>query len=194
MSRYWVLKTTDDGDIDPTTGEAREHWEDFQRERVIAIGWAPSPELQRKRNNLDDITRAEWIRDLFAYTYTDGTSEDRERRARNACPKILKFINEMSTGDGVFLCQGYAGNQGKDVHTYGFAKIKDRTSCDGHSTWWYIKRQAYVWEREDEVPVAILREVLGKGALRQVVHEISEISFYEVCRLLGFSYPDTTHE
>ena len=100
----------------------------------------------------------------------------------------------MSEGDEVFLCQGYAGNQEKDVHVYGFAKVKGPAYYDEHSMWWYIKRQADVWEvQHRQVPVVSLRNTLNKGSLTHAIHEISEISFHEVCILLGFSYSVTTH-
>lgn len=191
MSRYWVLKTRDDGDIDPATREFREHWRDFQVERVVAIGWEPSLGLRRRSHSLESITSEEWVEDLVTYTYTDRADEDRVARARTACSKIRKFVNEMSAGDGVFLCQGYAGNRDRDVRVYGFAKIREPAYYDAHSTWWHIKRQACIWAVEHEVPVVSLRETLKKSSLTHAVHEISETSFHQVCSLLDFSYTAT---
>lgn len=190
MPRYWVLKTTDDGDIDPATGEAREHWGEFLNKQVVAIGWKPSPELHQRKRNPTKITPEEWLEDLTSHTYANY--KNRDARARNARPKILKFIHEMSADNGVFLCRGYNATQDKDVHVYGFAKIKGQACYDEGLTRWPIQRQASVWEVEREVSVVSLREMLAKSALTQTIHEISETSFRTMCRLLDFSYPYTS--
>ena len=71
MRRYWTLNTRDDGDIDPNTGEPREHWQNFVHERVVAIGWMLSPELRQRNTNLEDITFQELKKDLLKTSYAN---------------------------------------------------------------------------------------------------------------------------
>ena len=183
MRRYWVIKTRDDGDIDTSTGEPREHWQNFVHEGVVALGWRLSEQIRRRNTNLENITFAELKDDLLE------TSCDTIAQAIQAAPKILKFIREMSVGDGILLCRGYAANMQTDVHIYGFAKVKGRAWYDSNTSWWPLKRGADIWPRAAEIPKPQFAEMLDKGSLLHAIHEVSEEGFRRVCRRLNFTFP-----
>lgn len=184
MVRYWVLKTRDDGDIAPQTREPRDHWTNFLREHVVAIGWTLSGRLRQWRPNLLDVTFQELGSDLLVTSYTTGPVIERTNRAKKAARTILNFIAEVNRGDKILLCQGYAPNQEKHVHVYGFAEVESPAWPDDNSDWWLLKRRANIQSRECNVPKRRLAQILAKGSLRQTLHEIEGSSFHEACRYL----------
>lgn len=184
MVRYWVLKTRDDGDIDPQTGEPRDHWTDFLGEHVVAIGWTLGGRLRQRRSNLVDVTFQELVSDLLEASYTTGPVIKRTNRARKAARTTLNFIREMNRGDKILLCQGYVPRQERQVHVYGWAEVESPAWLDDDSSWWLLKRRANIQSRECNVPKPRLAQILAKGSLRQTLHEIDGSSFHEVCRWL----------
>lgn len=184
MTKYWVLKTREDRE-DPETGRTImiEQWPNFRSEGVIAIGWKLSPELRHGKTNLEDINSDELVEDLMWTSYAG----DRPR-AIHAAPKILKFIKEMSLGDKILLCQGYAPKQEKDVHIYGLARVRSTAWYDNKSSWWKVKRKADICSLESEIPKARLQQILQRRALREIVYQISESSFQQVCEWLSISF------
>ena len=184
MIKYWVLKTRDDGDIAPQTGEPRDYWTNFLREHVIAIGWTLSRRLRQQRPNLVDITFQDLVSDLLVTSYTAGPVIERTNRAKKAARTIMDFIRKMNRGDKILLCRGYAPNQGKPVHVYGCAEVESPAWPDDNSSWWLLKRQANIRSRECDVPKLQLAQILAKGSLRQTLHEIEGSSFQEVCTWL----------
>jgi len=184
MVRYWVLKTRDDGDIDPQTGEPRDHWTDFLREHVVAIGWPLSGRLRQQSPNLVDVTSQELVSDLLAAFYTTGPVTERTNRAKRAARTILNFIREMNRGDRILLCRGYTTKQERHVHVYGCAEVESPAWLDDNSSWWLLKRRANIRSTECNVPKPRLAQILAKGSLCRALHEIEESSFHEIRRWL----------
>jgi hypothetical protein len=184
MIRYWVLKTRDDSDIDPHTGAPRDHWTNFLREEVVAVGWALSGRLRQRKPNLVDVTFQELVSDLLVTSYTTGPIVKRTNQAKTAARTILNFIREMNRGDKILLCQGYVANQERDVHVYGRAEIESPAWLDDTSSWWVVKRRANIQPKECDVPKSRLAQILARGSLRQTLHEIDGNSFHEACRWL----------
>lgn len=170
MRKYWALKTRED--IDPEHGDYHPCWENFKSEGVIAIGWKLSPEFHKSRSILEDVAFDDLVKDLKSTSYHERTPRA-DRQAKIAANTILKFTNEVSVGDRVLLCQGYAANQRKDVYIYGFAQVDGPTKYDEDSDWWSFKRKAKIgFIIEAEVTKGFLAEILKKGSLRQTLHKI----------------------
>lgn len=171
MTKYWALKTREDKD--PERGIYVEHWPEFKRKRLVAIGWELSPDLRKSKPNLESITCDDLVEDLKGTSYQEGTPRA-DRQAKIAANTIWKFINEVSIGDKVLLCQGYAANQKKDVYVYGFAQVEALANYDENPHCWNLKREAKIEEPfiETEVPKQLLVELLKKGSLLKTLQEI----------------------
>ena len=158
--KCWALKTREDS---AGRREFIEHWDQFVKENVVAIGWK-FPGISLKTATKNDIINALIIQ---------GLTKKRELTA--AANTIVKFRDEVRIGDKILLCRGYAANYPQEVRLYGTAKITGDLYQDFHSSWWY-KRSATIREVFGpggiEVPRKELASILRKGSLLLTLQEI----------------------
>jgi len=141
--QYWVLKTTEGPG-------GSSHWEDFQDERVVAVGW---PAVKKDPRSFPDPGK-----------YREALGASRRSEA-HAADTIWSFVNDWQTNDVAIICVGYAPNQSKDVYVYGCARVNGPPRRDLESDWWVFKRPAQIWPIEKSVPVKVFRRVFGGSML-----------------------------
>lgn len=161
---FWALKTTSGGDLE------RDYWQNFVAENVVAIGWGkigvdPS---QVSYDKLQDALRR-------AYP---------GRNHRRIAGKINNFI-KLKQGDNILICRGYSGNQTTPVHIYGIARVTGPFRDDSSSQWWRFKHDAFIQIVEQNVPKEVVARSLGKGSLREAIHELNAAEFQRLVEKLG---------
>jgi hypothetical protein len=157
--RYWILKTTEGGP------HFQDHWEDFQKERVVAVGW---PIMKKDPRSFSDST------------FYHGALPPRiraEKWSKHAANTLWIFGNEWDTDDIAIICVGYAPNQRKDVHLYGYACVTGALRVDLKSTWWVFKRPARVFPIEKSVRLRTFRRIFGDSMLRTIHGPLSQNQF-----------------
>lgn len=145
---YWVLKTTEGGP------SYTDHWNDFRRESVIAIGFSKIQEDPAKFSSSNAFVEFATKKYSKDYRYDAST--------------LYRFLNDLHEGEWVVITTGYSPNQKTDVHLYGFAKI-GKYYFDGESIWWSRKRKAEIVPIEKNIPIHIFKKVFG-GSLMQTLH------------------------
>jgi len=181
--KYWALKTKED------LGNRRdfeEHWDNFKVNKVIAIGWERI-DVTPDRVSLRDIASA--IKK--AYRSSD-------KAASTQASIIKKFVN-ISEGDEVLLCGGYAPNQTtKKVHLYGVATVTGPFEDHDSEGWsWRFRHEAKI-EPFGPNGKDVLKEFLVQRlqsaktkkplkSLLQTLHEISQEGFERVIEDIGKS-------
>lgn len=163
----WIIKTTEGGPGYP------DHWDDFQSEKVVAVGW---PAIKYDPAQFESFEL--YLRHLKSKYKWD---------TRYGASTIYKFAHEWQAGDIAIICTGYAANQTKDVYLYGIAKI-GRYYFDKSSSWWSFKRNADITLIERNIPIDIFKKTLG-GSLRQTIHgPFSDEQFQKFKKAIGIRY------
>ncbi|MEO7299119.1 MAG: hypothetical protein ABI042_11160 [Verrucomicrobiota bacterium] len=150
-----------------------DHWNDFQKEKAVAIGWSAIKTDPTRFGNFAEFKLA--IKP--------------KKGSPNASRTIWNFANEWQTGDIVVMCVGYPPNQKKSVHLYGFARIIGKFFFDQNSTWWHFKRKAEIRPVEQEIPLTIFREIFGRSMLQTVHGPFSEKKFLKFSEQVRKLYP-----
>ncbi|MBI4680557.1 MAG: hypothetical protein HY753_04960 [Nitrospirae bacterium] len=162
--RFWALKTTSGGDLE------KDYWQNFVAENVVALGWGrisvdPSQVSDEK---LQDATR-------MAYP---------DKNYRGIAGKIRKFV-DLKPSNRILICRGYSGNQTTPVHIYGIARVTGPFRDDSSSQWWRFKHDAFIQIVEQNVPKEVVARSLGKGSLREAIHELNAVEFQRLVEKLG---------
>ena len=108
-SQCWLIKTTEGGP------GYRDHWDDFQSEKVVAVGW------QAIKHDPAQFETLEHYQSRIKSKY--------------AASIIYKFAHDWQEGDTAIICTGFAANQRKDVYLYGIANI-GKYYFEKSSSWW----------------------------------------------------------
>jgi len=169
-TRCWIIKTTEGGP------RRANHWEDFQDECVVAVGWSlirydPRDFVNRREQFIQQV-KAKYGKAFVQWRGKPG----------HAASTIYKFANEWQNDDIAIICTGYAPNQTKEVFIYGVASVS-QFSFDKRSKWWTFKRDADITSIKEWVPVRQLRPIFG-GSLRKTIHgPFSERAFRAFSKL-----------
>jgi predicted HNH restriction endonuclease len=173
--QYWVIKTTEGGRQD------RDHWKEFQTEKVIAVGWEY---IQ------DDPTKFSGDQEFFEHL---ASKHDRNAKLKRDASNVYKFATELQIGDIVIICRGYAPNQKKDVYLYGFAQIAGEYFRDEGSKWWKNKIKADIKTIERDIPLNIFVDIFG-GAMRKTLHgPLEEEKIRKFSKEVEKLYPELWH-
>ncbi len=169
--KFWALKTKED------LGNRRDfedHWDNFNANKRIAIGW----------ERIDAAPDRVSLRDIAAAIQKAYRSSDKAAIIQAGI--IKKFVN-ISEGDKVLLCGGYAPNQtAKKVHLYGVATVTGPFEDRDSESWrWRFRRKAQIkpfGQNGKDVPKKFLVQRLKRGSLLQTIHEISKEGFERVVK------------
>jgi len=165
--KYWALKTRESWNRQDFT----DHWNDFKTESVIAIGWEKA-DVSPDKASLDEIATA--IKKAYGGT---------DKAAITNATTIQKFVN-ISPGDKILVCRGYAPNQHKEVLLYGIATVTGSfEDCTSQSWRWRFRHEAEIkpfGQNGKPVPKKFLVQRLRKKALLQTLHEITKEGFESV--------------
>lgn len=164
---YWIIKTR------PGT-MGIDYWENFKRERVVAIGWniGKNP-LKLSETNL--------LNRLLKDSYIDGNAW----KAKIAQSSIIAFIRDLKEKDIVVVCTGYPPNQKRDISLYGVAEVIERTRYDKTSSWpWKLKCSVNYQFIEENVPVELVRKALNSGSKMRMIHSISSQDYENLRKAL----------
>jgi hypothetical protein len=145
---YWVIKTTEGG------RGFKDHWNDFRRESVIAIGFSRIQEDPSKF--------------VSSKAFIESVARKYKKNYRYDASTLYRFVNGLHKGEWVVITTGYSPNQKTDVHLYGFARI-GKYYFDSESTWWSRKRKAKIIPIEKDIPISVIKKVFG-GSLMQTLH------------------------
>ena len=171
---YWALKTWEDSDNDRQYIIDKDKWDDFKRERVIAIGWKELDISLTIKTELADIKEA-LKRTHQRYLKT---------RPDRAALTIYNFIH-LDKDDSILLCRGYAYNSSEKVHLYGTAtNIGDFYDTNNRKEWRF-KHGANVeefLENKREIEKEELVNMLGKRSLMLTLQEIPKEGFEKVVK------------
>jgi hypothetical protein len=165
--QYWAIKTTEGGPGN------RDHWEDFKREQVIAVGW------DIRKDPAEFGSHQEYLECLERNNY--------DWDIRTAARTIYKFAHDWQKGDLAIICIGYPPNQVKDVYLYGLAKVGDYF-FDQYS-WWSFKRKAKIWPIERHIPLTIFVEALGGSMWGTINGPFSKVQFQKFSSGIKSLYP-----
>ena len=169
--QHWVIKTTEGGPAEA------DHWEDFKRDRVVAVGWS-----RVQDDPMDFSSEPTYLARLESqYNWTGGNPN-------HAASTIYNFAKSWRTGDLVIICEGYSPNQLKDVRLHGFAIVVDYF-FDPNPQWrWRFKRRAEISIVEQGIPKEVFVESLGMESMLRTIHgpllERSFCTFIENVRKL----------
>lgn len=149
----------------------RNYWPLFIEEGVVAIG---CPKI-----NTNPLTASE-------VELRNEIARFPEYRDPDAAARGLKKFAQLQPGDLLLICDGYAPNQAKDVHIYGFARVEG-PFMDGprHDDDWRFKHKAVVQAIDRDVPKDLIAVALGKGSLRSRIHSLDSAVFAELERRLA---------
>jgi hypothetical protein len=164
---YWALKTTAGGP------SHEDHWQKMLAEGIIAIGWE---ELSINPSQVSDAQLRTALRAGYAYS---------SRQAHSAASTIRDFVG-LKEGTILVLCQGYAPNQDKPVHIYGFARVTGPFRASRRKgTEWRFTHTAIIQEVNAQLPKKTIEATLKKGSLRQTLHGLTEASVTRLAKELG---------
>ncbi|MCK4273745.1 MAG: hypothetical protein KAW90_02545 [Dehalococcoidales bacterium] len=167
---YWALKTRESRENRQDMSE--DHWDDFVREKVIAIGWE---KLDISPDNASPSMLINSLKSNYGYSS--------DKQASIVARIIQKFVN-ISIGDRVLICQGYSPNQLKDVRLYGVAIVTSPFKNNLRSSWWDYQHDAkiepFANRGNKKIPKALFEKKLNKGSLLLTIHEISKEGFESV--------------
>ncbi|MFC2069064.1 hypothetical protein ACFLTP_08700 [Chloroflexota bacterium] len=159
--KCWALKTRG---WDFSRWILKDYWNEFVREKVVAVGWK-IPQI-----SINSANKAQIIAALRSH----GPTKPGE--LKYITNTILKFRDDVAVGDKVLLCRGYAANLPQNVHLYGIAVITGLLEEDTSSNWWWYKRGAVIQEEFGpggiEFPRVTLADILNKRSLLQTLQEI----------------------
>ena len=157
---YWALKTT-------SGGPSREsHWQMFQKDKVIAIGWEAIPIDSSK------ILDKKQLRDLISGTYPSYT----KNRVDAAADSIKKFI-DLKEDDIVLICHGYNLTQ-KKVHIHGFARVTGPFRAEPRKNGdWRFKHDAIIQKIGSDFPRDIVTSALDKETLMRTIQFLGKTEF-----------------
>lgn len=165
-ANYWALKTTSGFD-------GMEHWPEFLAGNVLAIGW-------EKLKVDPSVVTVDVLRDALYAAFPDYNY----LKAQKAIASISKFLS-LDIGDVVLICKGYAKVQEKGVHIYGLARVTGPFRADRFSgRKWRFKHDAVIQPVGIDLPKDALAEALGKGSLRETIHDLDREAFGRLCELL----------
>ncbi len=174
--KYWVIKTREG------RGQHQDHWNEFQTEKVIAIGW---------EHIQDNPIKFSSNQEFFEYL---ATKHKRNKKLKRDASTIYKFATELQIGDIVIICRGYAPNQKKDVPLYGFAQIVGKYFRDEDSKWWKNKIKVKIRTIEQDIPPDIFVDVFDKKTMRNTLHgPFTEEQFRKFSKKVEKCYPKLWH-
>ena len=166
-ANYFALKTRSGGDM-------MEHWEEFEAEKVLAVGWEDLI-VDPSQVSIEELRGA-----LFA-TYADYTN----KKADGAIASIRAFIG-LKNDDRVVICTGYPSNRQTDVHIYAFARVIGPFFVGpSNGRKWRFKHKAVIQPVEREIAKADMVAALGKESLMQTIHAIDRSGFERIGQILG---------
>lgn len=140
---YYVLKTTE-GDNGPN------HWLDFVREGVVAIGWTNvrRDPLRMTNPQLDVVVGP-------------------------AARRLIRHFQNMPNDSLALICRGYAPNQRSRVHVYGIARVTGPFYMDPRPRWnWRFKRSAVIQPIYQDVARATIARALALHGSRLTIHNL----------------------
>lgn len=165
---YWAIKTTSGG------ADAEEHWPQFLKEGVLAIGWE---ELAVDPTQVNDADLRTALR-AFLPAEKPGSVDF-------AVDIFSKFIN-MPIGSILVICRGLTPNQQKPVHIYGFARVTGPFRADPQNgTQWRFKRDAVIQEVGTSLPVEDFATAVDKDSFRLTMHELDKQSMERLSIAVG---------
>lgn len=176
--RYWVIKTTEGGHRD------RDHWKEFQTEKVIAVGW---------KNIQDDPTKFSSLQKFEEHLASKYDRNVELKKLKQDASNVYKFATELQIGDIVIICRGYAGNQEKDVYLYGFAQVAGKFFRDLDSEWWKNKIKAEIIIIERDIPLKIFVDIFGGSMLRTLHGPFTEEQIRKFSKEVEKLYPKLWH-
>ena len=170
MPQFWMIKTT------PGDNLQLSYWPDFCGEQVVAIGWEKitvNPTVTALANLKIDVAKS-----------YPGSKQHIDYIAST----IWGFARDWQEGDVAIICRGWAANQAKDVHLYGFAIVRG-FFYDPKPRWqWKFKRKARIRCIDADVPVSLFQNMLG--AARQTTHRIQPIRFQNFSNAIKQRFPN----
>lgn len=158
---YWLLKP----------GESGEFWLNWLAESVVSIGWREVPDTSRMSR--DDANSA----------YRTARPDDSDGQVNSNVPKILKFTQNMQTGQLVLICGRYdsVGTFDRDVYIYGVARtINVNGQCyyyDARSTWHRCKRHAHIQRVEQSIPRSFIIQALRRRSCVPTIMRLDHQAF-----------------
>lgn len=165
---YWAIKTTSGG------ANAEEHWPQFLREGVVAIGWE---ELAVDPTQVSDTDLRTALK-AFLPPQKPGSVDF-------AVDIFRKFIN-MPAGSILVICRGFTPNQHKPVHIYGFGRVTGPFRADRkNGTQWRFKRDAVIQEIGTSLPVEDFATAVDKDSFRLTMHELDKQSMERLSVAVG---------
>lgn len=158
---FWALKTTEGS-------YGTSHWQDFQAENVIAIGW-PGLGVNPSRVTDKELARA--------LTRSYPRYKKKPRGTARVISKMRMFIDEMGEGDLVLICRGYPSQSKVKVHIFGIARVLGPFFEDTKSSWWRFKRRVAIQVIEQKIPRSILASTIERDSLRETIHNLDQQPF-----------------
>ena len=170
---YWVLKTTEG-----SHGISR--WDEFVNERVISVGWNDIVEIVRREVG---IQPREYLRETLTAAAETWAAGEKDCGDPTHAAKILHwFCQEVSQGDRVIVCRGYAANREAAVRLYGLAIVDGDPFYDSDSNWWRLKRSAVIRRIETDVDKDVFVNAIERKSLLQTMHWIDKSEYEEFSR------------
>jgi len=168
---YWAIKTTEGGH-----SHSIEHWDMFERESVIALGWEA---VVVDPSAVGDQTLQQAVAQAFP---------DMKPRSRSFAARTLRSFSEMPLGSLVMICHGYSSTA-KDhnlVKIYAFARVVDVLKAVPFVAGeWRFRRPVIMQIVHKTLTVGMMRKLLDLGSFMTTLHELDRSGIEAVAQELG---------
>jgi HKD family nuclease len=168
---YWAIKTTEGG------GElSTEHWDMFERDSVVAIGW--------ENISIDPST----VDNVGLRAAVDTAYPNAKPGSNAFAVRTIRDFTALQVGSIMMICRGYSSTSKDDqaVHIYAFAKVIGELEPTPHVAGvWRLRRSAIIQTVHKDLPVHMMRKLLESGSLMQTLHRLSQHTVEAVADELG---------
>ena len=170
---WWVLKATEG-----SHGTLR--WDEFVEERVISVGWNDIVGIMGDEEGAQPNEYSRESLNAAAELWAEGEANPGD--PRHAAKILFWFSQDMSIGDRVIICRGYAASQIAAVCLYGLAIVDGDVFDDSDSEWWRLKRSAVFRRMDIDIPKEVFVNALRSESLLQTMHRITKDEYEEFSR------------
>lgn len=169
--RHWTIKTRDGREKG-----AKDYWNKFRSERVIALGWGNELKIDPREVNHGEL------RARIQTRY--GCPSNKAGRISTEIMQFAGLEDGLKTDDVVWVIGSFATTQIKPIYVYGIALVGGELQCDWKSGWWNFKRGAKIFPIERPLDIEEARKCFGMKAMVETLYSVPANSFEKLCNAL----------